>query len=138
MLLCYVKSARVFVKRQLKSWQRQLENCRSAPKVEDCSTPEIGTGTLYIYVCIRRRATSADRRQRGVEREPRNVQVVILEVEHGMEDLSFWNNEGALLEVDPEIEHVGARRSDDREKTEPANTIEGLQAALNCTLEENE
>ena len=55
-----------------------------------------------------------------------------------MEDLSFWNNEGALLEVDPEIEHMRAPRSDDREKTEPAITIEGLQAALNCALEQNE
>ena len=42
---------------------------------------------------------------------------------------------GAFLEVDPEIKHVGARVGEDREETEPAVTIEGLQAALDCALE---
>ena len=32
---------------------------------ENSSPPEIGTGTLDTYVCFRRRATSADRRQAG-------------------------------------------------------------------------
>ena len=33
---------------------------------------------------------------------------------------------------------MGARGDDDREETEPAITVEELQAALACALEENE
>lgn len=66
------------------------------------------------------------------------MQVVISEAEHGAERLSLWDDDGAFLEVDPEIEHVGARGGDDREETEPAITVEGLQAALACALKENE
>ena len=79
-----------------------------------------------------------DGKLEGMEREPRNVQVVISEAEHGAERLSLWDDDGAFLEVDPEIEHVGARRGDDRGETDPAVTVEGLQAALACALEENE
>ena len=66
------------------------------------------------------------------------MQVVISEAEHGAERLSLWDDDGAFLEVDPEIEHVGARGGDDRGETDPAITVEGLQAALACALEENE
>ena len=79
-----------------------------------------------------------DGKLEGMEREPRNVQVVISEAEHGAERLSLWDDDGAFLEVDPEIEHVGARGGDDRGETDPAVTVEGLQAALACALEENE
>ena len=47
------------------------------------------------------------------------MQVVISEAEHGAERLSLWDDDGAFLEVDPEIEHVGACGSDDRGETEP-------------------
>ena len=65
------------------------------------------------------------------------MQVVILEAEHGAERLSLWDDDGAFLEVDPEIEHSGVRVGEDREETEPAVTVEGLQAALDCELEED-
>ena len=80
-------------------------------KAKDHSTPEIGTVILDTYLCFRRRAMSADRRQAGRngEREPRNVQVVILEAEHGVDYLSLWDDDGAFLEADLEIKHVGAK-----------------------------
>ena len=78
-----------------------------------------------------------DGKLEGMEREPRNVQVVILEAEHGAERLSLWDDDGAFLEIDPEIEHVGARGGEDGVETEPVVTVEGLQAALDCALEEN-
>ena len=36
-----------------------------------------------------------------MEKEPRNVQVVIAKAEHGAERLSLWDDDGSFLDVDP-------------------------------------
>ena len=68
-----------------------------------------------------------------MEKEPRNVQVVISEAEHGAERLSLWDDDGWFLDVDP-----GSPDGDGGEKeTESAVTVGELQAALDHALEEN-
>ena len=68
-----------------------------------------------------------------MEKEPRNVQVVISEAERGAERLSLWDDDGSFLDVDPE-----SPDGDGSEKeTESAATVGELQAALDHALEEN-
>jgi len=68
-----------------------------------------------------------------MEKEPRNVQVVISEAEHGVERLSLWDDDGLFLDVDPGSPDGGGGEKE----TESAATVGELQAALDHALEEN-
>ena len=68
-----------------------------------------------------------------LEKEPRNVTVVITEAECGAERLALWDDDGSFLDVHPETPE--GEGDEDRTDSEP--TTEELQSALDRALEEN-